>query len=62
LVRTIAVVTFSRTKMDLTNAVVFYIRATFLYHDVSKVIDNVGELKTAGGAVTSTDDRHLAKP
>jgi hypothetical protein len=62
LIHTITVVTSSRAKMNLTDAVVFHTSAAFLNHGVSESVEKVGEVDTAGGAVGgSTDSRHLAK-
>jgi hypothetical protein len=62
LVLAVAIVAFSRTKMNLAHTVVFYIIAAFLDYDVSKVVDAVSEFKTSGGAVARTDSRHLKDP
>jgi hypothetical protein len=59
LVLAVAMVAFSRTKMNLAHAVVFHTIAAFLDYDVSKVIDAVGEFKTSGSAIARTDSRHL---
>jgi hypothetical protein len=48
--------------MNLIDAVVFYISATFLNYGVSKSVEKVGEVNTAGGAIRgSTDSRYLTK-
>jgi hypothetical protein len=48
--------------MNLIDAVVFYISATFLNHSVSKSVEEVGEVNTAGSTIRgSTDSRHLTK-
>jgi hypothetical protein len=59
LVLAVAIVAFSRTKMNLAHAVVFCIIAAFLDYDVSKVVNTVSEFKTSDSAVTRTDSRHL---
>jgi hypothetical protein len=55
-------VAFSRTKMNLTHAVMFRTATAFLNYSVSKVVEEVGEFETSGSAVTSTDSRHLKNP
>jgi uncharacterized membrane protein len=62
LVLAVAIVAFSRTKMNLVHAVVFHTIAAFLDYNVSKVIDAIGEFETSGSAVTRTDSRHLKDP
>jgi len=62
LILAVAIVAFSRTKMNLTHAVVFHTAAAFLNHGVSKVVEEVGEFETSGSAVASTDSRHLKDP
>jgi hypothetical protein len=41
---------------------VFHTAAAFLNHGVYKVVEEVGEFETSGGAVASTDSRHLKNP
>ena len=55
-------VAFSRTKMNLTHAVVFGTTTAFLDYDVSEVIDDVGEFEASGSAIARTDSRHLKNP
>ena len=62
LVLAVAVVALSRAKMDLADTVVFHTTTALLDHDVSKVVEEVGEFETSGGAVASTDSRHLKSP
>jgi hypothetical protein len=62
LVLAVTVVAFSRAKMNLAHAVVFYTAAAFLDYGVSEVVEEVGEFETSGGAVASTDSRHLKSP
>jgi hypothetical protein len=62
LVLAVAIVVFSRTKMNLAHTVVFHTIAAFLDHDVSKVVNAVGEFETSGSAVARTDSRHLKDP
>jgi hypothetical protein len=62
LVLAVAMVAFSRTKMNLAHMVVFHTIAAFLDYDVSKVVDAVSEFKMSGGAVARTDSRHLKDP
>jgi hypothetical protein len=62
LILAVAVVAFSRTEMNLAHASVFHTAAAFLNHGVYKVVEEVGEFETSGGAVVSTDSRHLKNP
>jgi hypothetical protein len=62
LILAVAVVAFSRAKVNLTRAIVFHTVATFLNHGVSENVDEVGEFEASGGAVASTDSRHLRNP
>jgi hypothetical protein len=48
--------------MNLTHTVVFHTAAAFLDYSVSEVVEEVGEFKASGDAVTSTDSRHLKDP
>jgi hypothetical protein len=48
--------------MNLADMVVFHTTTTLLDHDVSKVVEEVGEFETSGSAITSTDSRHLKSP
>jgi hypothetical protein len=57
----VAVVTLSRSKVDLAHAVMFRITAVFLDHDVSKVVEEIGEFEASGGTVTVANSRHLQK-
>jgi uncharacterized membrane protein len=59
LILAVIVVTFSRAKMNLTDTVMFHITAILLDHNVSKVIEEVGEFKTSGSTIASTDSRLL---
>jgi uncharacterized membrane protein len=62
LIHAIIVVTSSRAKMNLIDAVVFHTSAIFLNYGVSEGVEKVGEIDTASGTVRgSTDSRHLAK-
>jgi hypothetical protein len=45
--------------MNLIHTVILYTATAFLDYSVSKVIEKVGEFETSGGAITSTDSRHL---
>jgi hypothetical protein len=48
--------------MNLIDAVVFHISATFLNYGISESVEKVGEIDTAGSTVRgSTDSRHLTK-
>jgi hypothetical protein len=62
LILAVIVVALSRAKVNLTRTIVLYTVATFLNHSVSEGVDGVGEFETSGGAVTSTDSRHLKNP
>jgi hypothetical protein len=62
LILAVTMVAFSRTKMNLTHAVMFRTATAFLNYSVSKVVEEVGEFETSGSAVTSTDSRHLKNP
>jgi hypothetical protein len=62
LILAIAVVVFSRAKMNLAHTAVFHTTATFLDHDVFKVVKEVGRFETSGGPVASTDSRYLSSP
>jgi hypothetical protein len=62
LILAVAVVAFSRAKMNLTDTVMFHTTAALLDYDVSKIVEEVGEFETSGGAVASTDNRHLKSP
>jgi hypothetical protein len=62
LILAVAMVAFSRAKMNFAHAVVFRTATAFLDHNVSEVIDDVGEFEASGGAVTRADSRHLKNP
>ena len=62
LILAVAIVAFSRAKVNLAHAIVFRTIAAFLDHDVSEGVDGVGEFKTADGAVAITNDGHLEEP
>jgi hypothetical protein len=62
LILAVAIVAFSRAKMNFAHTVVFRTAAAFLDHDVSEVVDDVGEFEASGGAVTRADSRHLKNP
>jgi uncharacterized membrane protein len=62
LILAVAIVAFSRAKMNFVYAVVFRIATTFLDHNVSEVVDDIGEFEASGGAVTRADSRHLKNP
>jgi hypothetical protein len=58
----VTVVALSRAKVNLAQTIVFHTVAAFLNHSVSENVDEVGEFETSGGAVASTDSRHLKNP
>jgi hypothetical protein len=62
LVLAVAMVAFSRTKMNLVHMVMFHTIAAFLDYDVSKVVNAVSKFKMSGSTVTRTDSRHLKDP
>ena len=62
LILAVAMVAFSRTKVNLAHTVVLNTTAAFLDYDVSKAVDKVGKVETSGGAVASADSRHLKSP
>ena len=62
LVLAVAVVAFSRAKMDLADAVVLSTTATFLNHSVSEIVEEVGEFEAAVSACTVTNNRHRVQP
>ena len=62
LILAVAMVAFSRTKVNLAHTVVLNTTAAFLDHDVFKAVDEVGKVETSGGAVASADSRHLKSP
>jgi hypothetical protein len=62
LILAITVVTLSGAKVNLAYAVVFRTAAAFLNHSISKIVEEVGEFETSGGAVASTDSGHLKNP
>ena len=55
----VVIVAFSRTKVNLIYTIVLRTIAIFLDYNVSKGVDRVGEFKTAGSAITITNDGHL---
>ena len=62
LILAVAVVALSRTKVNLARTIVSHTVAAFLDYGVSEDVDEVGEFETSGGAVASTDSRHLKSP
>jgi hypothetical protein len=62
LILAVAVVALSRAKVNLARTIVLHTVAAFLNHGVSEDVDEVGEFETSGGAVASTDSRHLKNP
>jgi hypothetical protein len=62
LILAVAIVAFSRAKMNLAHMVVFRTATAFLNYGVSKVVEEVGEFETSGSAIASTDSRHLKNP
>lgn len=48
--------------MNLADAVVLGTTTAFLNYGVFEIGEEVGEVGTAGGAVTGANNRHLAKP
>jgi hypothetical protein len=55
----VIVVALSRAKVNLIQTIMFHTVTTFLNHSVSENVDKVGEFETSGGAIASTDSRHL---
>jgi hypothetical protein len=48
--------------MNFADRVVHGTTTAFLNHGVSEIVEEVGEVETAGGAVASMNNRHLANP
>jgi hypothetical protein len=62
LVLAVTVVILSRSKVDLAHTVVFHTTAAFLDHDVSEVVEEIGEFEASGSAIAVTNSRHLESP
>ena len=58
LVLVVIVVIFSGAEMNLTDAVMFNITATFLDYSISEVIEEIGKFETASSTITITNNRH----
>ena len=59
LILAVAIVVFSRTKVNLTHTVMLNITTAFLNYNVSKAVDKVGKVETLGSTITSADSRYL---
>jgi hypothetical protein len=62
LIHAITVIGSSGTNMNFADRVVHGTTTAFLNHGVSEIVEEVGEVETAGGAVASMNNRHLANP
>ena len=52
-------VVLPRTKVDLIHPVVLDTTTAFLDYNVSKVVDEIGEVKMSDSTVTSSNNRYL---